>query len=309
MSIPSSVFLIIAWFFFAIAAVAAAEDFVGDVPVQAKDTDGCIDPTPYAINPENLSILKGGGNVPDDVAVYFDFPPTISTHVIGDSGPKIFCLEDIQIPKSVGGKDCVDHDACQMAVGIRVSPGDDQKGGGALLSDDYGCICTGFSVHPDDPFDDTYTSGCGLADEERWGVTCSGDTAMTEQRYYYDSNGTRVVSNSSTAYISLCPPNNDLCGVCGSGRGRREMPRFLAGVQWVSNVKNGCFDDPFGTFRDYYRFHTGLSTGAVISLTAAGIIIALIGLATALAIAHRHWRGKQRQQKAEWKEEDDDEEE
>jgi len=239
----------------------AAEGFAGDAAAPTKETDGCIDITPYVVNPENLSILKGGGNVPNDVAVYFDLPATVLTR----DGPTIFCLEDILIPDTVGGKDCAEWDACQMAVGKRVHPDDVE---GSSLSD-YECLCGGFRADPDDPFDNTFVSGCGLANTERWGVSCND--FPTAVRTYSDGNGTRVVSDKSSAYFSLCPPNDDLCGICSGGR---EAPRFLAGVQWASNVGDRCFDDPFESYENYDS-GDGLSDGAVAGLIVAGIVVFL----------------------------------
>ena len=246
------------WLF---ASAAAAEESTAS---EAQEKDTCIDITPYAINPESLSVLKGGGDIPNDVAVYFDFPAGF--------GPTIFCLEDILIPNTVGGRDCNEYDACQMAVGKRVHPDDVKKHNEELYSlSDYQCLCNGFSVRPDDPkIIGTAVSGCGISNAENWANSCSDVPLPT--RNYYDKNGTEVVSNTSTAYVSLCPPNNDRCGVCSGGG---VMPRFVAGIQWVSNIREQCFDDPFGSYKDYYsRSSGGMST--TVSFTSITLAVGVV---------------------------------
>mmetsp|Transcript_21052 Transcript_21052/g.33880 ORF Transcript_21052/g.33880 Transcript_21052/m.33880 type:complete len:295 (+) Transcript_21052:62-946(+) len=240
-----------------------------------QDTANCIDPTPYAINPEYLDILKGGGDLPDDAAVYFEFPSSF----IGRGMPLIYCLEDILIPQSVGGKNCSDVNECYMAVGYRmpIDLHDDDDGHDVSIAD-YQCLCSGFELAPKDPSTDLYVNACGLSNEDNWGVTCP--SVFAAGRVFYDENSTRIVSNHSSAYISLCPITKNECDVCNGGR---PMPSFVVGVQWISDLEEQCFDDPFETYEDYRS--PGLSAGAI-----AGIVVGSVLLVVAAGGAFLYFR-------------------
>jgi hypothetical protein len=231
---------------------------VGGVSYVASEFD-CFDLAPYAINPEYLSILTGGGDVPNDAAVYFEFPSTFV------EGEVIYCLKDILIPSTVGGNLCNDSEECWLAVGNRAAA---TRGVSAAQ---YNCLCSGSDMNPSTFSAGSLSDTCGLQNEDLWELTCrdakSGGNYISEE-------GLSVASNYSSAYISICPESSQNCGVCQDGGGLH--PSFVVGVQWVSNLRNQCVSNPFASYVEYCS--TGLAVSSIVGIAVGGVLlIAAVG--------------------------------
>ena len=168
----------------------------------------CIDLTPFVSNPEDLSILTGGGAIPKFAPVFFDIPAQFT------SGEARYCLENITIPTSVGMNDCTDPQKCWLAVGIQA----DKDTESCINSDDgiqgcYNCACRGFSMDTGIATE-TEQNGCGLTDDRGWGMTC-GD--VLNGRLVMGEDGSSMPSNYSHVQVPVCPETFNSCNVCQGG--------------------------------------------------------------------------------------------
>ena len=174
----------------------------------------CIDLTPFVSNPEDLSILTGGGAIPKFAPVFFDIPAQFT------SGEARYCLENITIPTSVGMNDCSDPQKCWLAVGILADKDTDPQQSPEScinkwvdIQDCYNCACRGFSMDTGIATE-TKQNGCGLTDDERWGMTC-GD--VLNGRLVLGEDGSYVPSNYSHVQVPVCPETFNSCNVCQGG--------------------------------------------------------------------------------------------
>ena len=201
----------------------------------------CIDLTPFASNPEDLSILTGGGAIPEYAPVFFDIPAQFMT------GEARYCLENITIPESVGINDCSDPQECWLAVGRLANKDTDPRSTESCINSEdeiqgcYSCTCSGSSMDSGIATRLEY-DGCGLSSDERWGISCgdvtNGRLALGEDGY--------VPSNFSHVQVPVCPEGFDYCNGCQGGmhpsftvRPYRRAIWFLL-LSCVSNI-TGCF--------------------------------------------------------------------
>lgn len=230
----------------------------------------CIDPTPYAINPGNLATLQNGGDISNDIAVFFDFP-----HMDVPPGGLIFCLDNITIPDTVGGNPCDGYDECFLAVGFKTAEDDEEN---TPLSK-YNCLCSGASFDPEGPFlENSVSASCGLAEPDEWGLACP-DTS--NGRFHFNEDGVKLVSNISSAYFSICPESQNRCDSCGINGNKH--PSFVAGLQWISKLQEQCFYDPFATYEDYVP--NKLSTGAIVGISVGSVLFVVAAIAGLLYYA------------------------
>ena len=178
-------------------------------------SNACVDLEPYATNPGDLSILKGGDQVPDDAPVFFHVPAQFISEEI------VYCLENVTIPTFVGGNNCKDSQKCWLAVGIHAAESNIPSATESCVNSDgdtsgcYDCICQGSSMRTG-LVEDTGPNfdGCGLSTDTRWGVTC-GD--VTNERYDWVGNE-RVASNFSHVQVPICEENRkSYCNFCQGG--------------------------------------------------------------------------------------------
>lgn len=236
---------------------------VGGIRKAASEVD-CFDLAPYAINPEFLSILTGGGDIPSNTAVYFEFPSTFV------EGGVLYCLKDIAIPNTVGNKPCGDSEECWLAVGNRASR--EMRGVSAAQ---YGCLCSGTDMKNPSTLSTTenVSDVCGLQNEDSWGVSCHD--ATNGQAYLSNDEGSSATASKfASAYISICSAVSSNCGVCQDGGGLH--PSFVVGIQWVSNLQDQCMSNPFASYVDYCS--TGLTVASIVGIAIGGVLfIAAVG--------------------------------
>ncbi len=228
------------------------------------DMEECFDLIPYAINPEYLEILNGGGDVSNNAAVYFEIP---STFVNGET---VYCLQDIMIPDTVGGKSCNDSQKqCWLAVGHRSGRKETE-----VAASQYSCLCSGSTMNPFDSSDESISDGCGLQDNDHWGLTCrdSGDGRTT-----ITDDAPPFVSMFASAFVSVCSGIATNCGVCEETDGIH--PSFVVGVQWVSDLQEQCMRDPFASY-DQYCTNPRYSTVSIVGLGvgSALLLLAIVSL-------------------------------
>lgn len=221
----------------------------------------CFDLTPFAINADYLSVLQGGGDVPDNAAVYFEIPST--------SVPEgyVFCLKDILIPDTVGGNACNDtQNQCWLSVGHRAGPEESE-----ISASQYDCLCSGSSMNPLDDSPENISDGCGLQDYDKWGLTCrdtnNGRTSVTP-------DGSAWISPVASAYASICSGSVNTCGVCGESGGIH--PSFVVGVQWVSDLQDQCGYDPFTTYAAFCSTPK-FSTIEIVGMTVGSALLFVVG--------------------------------
>lgn len=216
----------------------------------------CIPLNQYAINNASLDALTGGGHVRNDAPAYFEIP---SGYV---SGEVLFCLTNLTVPTTVGGRPCDQLNQCYLAVGHRHGP---KERGVSKAS--YNCLCSGSTINAFDPSIEASADICGLSkDEDSWEVVCR-DAAANDIELALSPQA------SSSAYISICPENAALCGVCQPGGGNH--PSFVVGVQWVSNVQEQCVHNPFPDFTDSC---SGLTTSSIVGIAVgAALLLGSVG--------------------------------
>lgn len=246
--------------------------------LQGSSTGGqaCIDLTPYAINPEFLSILQNTtGNIPNSAAVYFKVPSTFA------AGTYTYCLEDIMIPESVGGTFCnvSSSPSCWLAVGYRYGSSSSTSNNNNKEEDDvdpsqYTCVCSGSSMNNYSFFENTVGYSCGVQYEDRWGLGCRDSNHGRSIGEY--SNGTTIYSSVANAYISICPDLVDHCGICGAN-GTGIIPSFVVGVQWISNLEKECVQNPFASYEQYCS-NPRFSTISIVAMALGGTVILLVVL-------------------------------
>jgi hypothetical protein len=221
----------------------------------------CIDLTAYASTPDEVSILTGGGNVSDNTPVIFDIPSDFV------SGEVVYCLENITIPNYVGLNKCEDSQRCWLAVGLHAGQNNDASATQACRNSGdtkncYECTCTGSSMKSGSSEYVLY-DGCGLRTDSRWGASCRD---VTNGRVNWDGDG-RVVSNSSTVHVHVCPETIAYCNVCQGGL----HPSFRVGVQWISDLEEQCFSHPFEN-----NSPMGLSTSSIIGIVVGSAILVAV---------------------------------
>jgi hypothetical protein len=222
----------------------------------------CLDLTAYASTPDELSILTGGGNAPDNTPVFFDIPSDFV------SGEVVYCLENITIPNYVGLNKCEDSQRCWLAVGLHAGQNNDASATQACRNsqgdtkDCYECACTGMSMKSGSS-EQVLSNGCGLRTDSRWGASCMD---VTNGRVNWDGDG-RVLSNSSTVHVYICPEATAYCNVCQGGL----HPSFRVGVQWISDLEEQCFSHPFEN-----NSPMGLSTSSIIGIVVGSAILVAV---------------------------------
>jgi hypothetical protein len=178
------------------------------VPFAISD---CIDLSPFASNPDELSSLTKGGNVPDNTPIFFDIPADFV------DGEVVYCLENVTIPKYVGLNECQDAQQCFLAVGMHAGYDNDASDTDTCTNSDgdtsgcYECACTGSSMRSG--IEKSLSNGCGLSTDSRWGMSCSD---VTNGRFNWVGDQ-RVPSNYSTVHVSICPEVHSDCSVCQGG--------------------------------------------------------------------------------------------
>lgn len=164
---------------------------------------------------ENLKILLGGGDMPDDAPVYFDVP----TQQIDNGEALALCVENLTIPQTVGGNVCNSTQRCWLAVGYHAASGEE--------ANEYECLCSGADLGTG-AANDVIADGCGLSQADKWGVSCP------------DVMNGRGDSKEATVQITVCSPMADGCNVCSGG----DQPPYRVGLRWLSN-QDEC-SEPFG---------------------------------------------------------------
>jgi len=194
---------------------------------------------------DELERFLGGGDVPNDVPVFFDIPRM----EISFASPQIkFCIGDIPIPKSVGGTACNEWNKCWLVIGTHteknLNPDDieycessDKYRGTAPC---YECVCSGAELSTGSVADNvTVTDACGLSSQDRWGAVCP-DVQNGRMVFPYDGSYPDSYSNYTTVQINICGGISDLCSICRSGG---HHPQFQVGLQWTK-VAEQCFEEP-----------------------------------------------------------------
>ena len=205
-----------------------------------------------------------GGNIPRNSAVYFDIPSQFV------SGATNYCLENIPIPQSVDGTDCLENDnvSCWLVIGVKAA--DDEQDQQSMS--DYNCVCSGGSTESGMSSLLSTVAGqnsylvdsCGLTSTNDWGTSCQ------------DVNPATDLSNAF-AEIAICPNtvknavnNLNNCGYCSGG----QAPALKIGIEWTNNKQVDCLDDPFNANSGG---DTGndkkLSTGALIGIVVAPAVL------------------------------------
>eukprot|EP00562_Extubocellulus_spinifer_P002529 CAMPEP_0178482032 /NCGR_PEP_ID=MMETSP0696-20121128/6519_1 /TAXON_ID=265572 /ORGANISM="Extubocellulus spinifer, Strain CCMP396" /LENGTH=256 /DNA_ID=CAMNT_0020109525 /DNA_START=169 /DNA_END=936 /DNA_ORIENTATION=- len=222
--------------------LAASQSAIATTPVPCAPLIDYVEP----MYQNNLDIFLGGGEISDDVPVFFDIPrmeiPAISPQIK-------LCIEDLPIPTSVGESECNDWNKCWLVIGRHTGPNaksEDTKN--CASSDDYrgtspcyACTCSGsYFGSGSVPSDEPLISGCGLSSQQAWGVSCPdvNNGRMTSMNTY---------SNFSTVQINICDGSGDVCEICQGGG---YQPQFRVGLQWISESEQ-CFDEPPFTNNGY----------------------------------------------------------
>jgi hypothetical protein len=198
-------------------AVVAATTMV--LPMVTSNHEDCIDLTPYASNPEDLKIVRGGGDVPHYVPVFFDIPAQFVT------GEVVYCLENMTIPTMVGGNHrCEEEDSCYLALGLHAGQDNDASAietctnsTDGSTNDCYQCACTGMSI-ASGPINNTLANSCGLKTDWDWDMTCEDVTQATSFNDMMIGEEVIPASNFSTVHVSICSENGvEDCSVCRGG--------------------------------------------------------------------------------------------
>lgn len=198
----------------------------------------CVDLTPFLTDSTagNMEQVAGGGNVSDNVPLYFD----IGRQQIENETPLTFCLNGLKIPTMVGENTCDEGQSCWLAVGYKAN---DVNGDGLNLdyceSEErgiapcYECLCGGLDWNDGGSTNDEIIIGyvCGLSWPDKWGVSCT-DTE--------NSRGNPEDNPFASIYITVCPANfSEIsgCTYCSGGT----LPAFQVAVQWLPKncVTNG----------------------------------------------------------------------
>lgn len=180
-----------------------------------EESINCIDLTPFVDDHHDMSVLAGGGSVPDDGPAIFHIPSTFI------SGEMVYCLENIPIPDMVGSNKCQDSDQCWLAVGLLADDESDQDDRAINSCKDsvtgdtgncYNCACTGTSMSTGS-LSRLQRNACGLSSDSSWGVSC---TEANNGRIDW-INDKPNPSNVSTVHVSVCAGSQSTCYVCAGG--------------------------------------------------------------------------------------------
>jgi len=222
----------------ALASYCAAQTEDAPVPVPCFQLSDYVDPA-YQ---DNLKIFMGGGDISSDAPVMFTVPRTEIS--LPDAQVKL-CIENLEIPSSVGEVPCDSWQKCWLIIGRHTgsdpNPDDVQycKSSNSYrgTAPCYKCTCSGADVGTGSiPADRTLAGACGLNSQNSWGTQCPD---VMNGRY---NAATDEYSNSSTIQVNICGGIEDDCNICQDGG---YQPGFRVGLQW-SNRMDQCFDkNPF----------------------------------------------------------------